>query len=413
LVEFTGERVIPGQVNEDLWSEHIARYAFARRYVRTKRVLDAGCGTGYGTAELAQDAASVIGLDLSTEALEYARVNYPLPNIAFVAGSGLLMPFTESSFDAVIAFEVIEHLNEYPLFIAECARVLKRDGLFIVSTPNTRYYAESRASTGPNPYHQHEFEASEFHRALSTCFRHVTLLLQNRVESFAFHPAKTFWPADARVEGGGGSTDDAHFFIALCTRGALPDLRSFVYVPRAANVLREREQHVVLLEKELAQAKAWLRQTEQERDGLLSMFQSQKDELEARNRWAAQLNEQVATTQARVVELQNELTREQAAAAEVAAGYETKVQELENEGRAKTQWAMDTEARLSTELQEKCTELAECARLLDESQALVEERTRWAQRVDTERTALETQLNLIRASRWQKLGRKLGLGPQW
>src|SRR5205085_5013589 len=138
--------------------------------VRNKRVLDAGCGTGYGTAELAQDAASVIGLDISTEALDYARASYPLPNIMFATGSGLLLPLTEASVDVVVAFEVIEHLNDYQLFIAECARVLKRDGLFIVSTPNTRYYAESRAATGPNPYHAHEFEAAEFQRALGGCF---------------------------------------------------------------------------------------------------------------------------------------------------------------------------------------------------------------------------------------------------
>ena len=63
-----------------------------------------------------------------------------------------------------------------------------------------------------------------------------------------------------------------------------------------------------------------------------------------------------------------------------------------------------SEARLSAEVREKCTELAECVRLLDRSEALVEERTRWAQR-------LETELSLIRASRWLKLGSKLGLGP--
>lgn len=397
MVEFTGERVIPGQVNEDLWSEHLSRYVFARRYVRNKHVLDAGCGTGYGTAELAQDAASVIGLDISAEALEYARASYPLPNVTFVAGSGVTLPLTEASVDVVVAFEVIEHLNEYQLFIAECARVLKRNGLLIVSTPNTRYYAESRAASGPNPFHEHEFEASEFHCALRACFGHVTLLLQNRVESFAFHPPKTFLPSDACVQGGGGSIDDAHFFVALCSRDALPELRSFVYVPRAANVLREREQHVVLLEKELAQAKAWLKQTENERNDLLALFHKQKDELEARNRWAGELNEQLATTQARVVELQDEL-------AAVARGYEAQIKQLEVENEAKTEWAMDTEARLSVELEGKCSELAECVRLLDQSEALVEERTHWAQ-------SLEAELNLIRASRWLKLGGKLGLGP--
>ena len=73
MVEFTGERVIPGQVNDDLWSEHVARYAFARRYAQGKRVLDAGCGTGYGSAELAQSAAEVTGVDIAADAIEYAN----------------------------------------------------------------------------------------------------------------------------------------------------------------------------------------------------------------------------------------------------------------------------------------------------------------------------------------------------
>src|ERR1700675_135188 len=93
LVEFTGERVIPGMVNDDLWSEHVARYAFARRFAEGRRVLDAGAGTGYGAAELAQSADSVIGLEIDRDAVEYARANYPIPKLSFEAGSCTAMPF--------------------------------------------------------------------------------------------------------------------------------------------------------------------------------------------------------------------------------------------------------------------------------------------------------------------------------
>ena len=74
--EFTGERVVPGQVDVDLWNEHIARYAFAARLCRNRRVLDAGCGTGYGSAELALNAQLVTGIDVSAEALAYAAENF-------------------------------------------------------------------------------------------------------------------------------------------------------------------------------------------------------------------------------------------------------------------------------------------------------------------------------------------------
>lgn len=404
MVEFTGERVIPGQVNDDLWSEHVARYAFARRFAEGRRVLDAGCGTGYGSAELAQAAASVTGLDVSPEAIEYARANYPIPGLGFVVCNCAAMPFAGGAFDVVAAFEVIEHLSDHRAFLEDCARVLTATGLFIVSSPNKRYYAETRAQTGPNPYHAHEFEPEEFVEELSRVFPNVRLLLQNRIESFAFHPASSFWPADARIDGGGGSAQDAHFLIGLCSRGPLPEARSFVYVPRAANLLREREQHVQLLEQQLAQTRQWLAEAQAERSALLELFRKQMAELEDRTRWAHQLNSDLETSGQRIVELQNDLDS-------VASGYEAKVNELENENRVKTEWALATEARLTQELEVRGRELAECVRLLETAETTVEERTLWAQRIEAEREKLASQLNLIRASRWIKLGRKFGLGP--
>src|SRR6185312_17471986 len=87
LAEFTGERVIPGQVDIDLYNEHMARYAFAARLARGKRALDAGCGAGYGSAELARSALQVVGIDSSADAIEYARATYPLPNLTFEQAS--------------------------------------------------------------------------------------------------------------------------------------------------------------------------------------------------------------------------------------------------------------------------------------------------------------------------------------
>jgi SAM-dependent methyltransferase len=404
LAEFTGERVIPGQVNDDLWSEHIARYAFARRFAEGRRVLDAGSGTGYGAAELSQSGASTVGLEIDQDAVEYARSNYPLPNLRFEAGSCTAMPFEAHSFDLIVAFEVIEHLSGYRAFLDECARVLSSEGLFIVSSPNKSYYQKSRAQTGPNPFHEHEFEPEEFYRELSRCFPQVQLLLQNRVESFAFHPSNTFLPADARIDGGGGSAADAHFLIGICALETLPALRSFIYVPKAANLLHEREQHVQLLEDQLAVTKKWFAEAQAERDSLLRLYRQEKEELEARNRWAEQLNSEIESIRQRVIELQDELSF-------TAAGYEAKVVELEAENLAKTNWAVSTEARLTNEVDEKSRELAECVRLLSAAEATVEERTHWAQHAEAQREELAGQLNLARTSRWLKLGRKLGLGP--
>jgi 2-polyprenyl-3-methyl-5-hydroxy-6-metoxy-1,4-benzoquinol methylase len=394
LVEFTGERVIPGLVNDDLWSEHFARYAFARNFAKGKRVLDAGCGTGYGSAELAQTATEVTGIDIAAEAIEYANANYPLTNLRFIESSCLAVPFPAEAFDLVVAFEVIEHLTEYRNFLDECARVLTRKGVLIVSSPNKRYYAETRAATGPNPYHTHEFEAAEFVKELERVFPNVRFLLQNRVESFAFHPQATFWPAEGRIDGGGGEAEDAHFFLAVCSRGALPKPKSFVYVPKAANLLRERERHVEALEQQLADVKA-------NRQALLDMFRKQTGELEERSRWAQKLDGDLQAAGERVMALQNEL-------AEMAAGYATQLANMEKEDQTKTEWAR----RTSAELEAKCKELAECVSLLDVAEATLRERTIWAQTAEMARMQLEAQLEMVRSSRWVKISRSVGLGPK-
>src|SRR5579863_6186649 len=124
LSEFTGERVIPDEVDVDLLNEHMARYTFAARLARGKRVLDAGCGAGYGSVELAHLAQSVAGVDRAPEAINYARGHYSLPNLFFTQASCTAMPFPGGAFDLVVAFEVIEHLEDWREFLLESRRVL-------------------------------------------------------------------------------------------------------------------------------------------------------------------------------------------------------------------------------------------------------------------------------------------------
>jgi len=124
VIEFTGERVIPGQVDPDLWAEHISRYAFASRFAPEALVLDVGCGAGYGTAELASRARFAIGIDLAPEAITHATSTYTLPNIRFVPGSALALPFANESFELVTAFEVIEHLTDWRSLLSEAKRLL-------------------------------------------------------------------------------------------------------------------------------------------------------------------------------------------------------------------------------------------------------------------------------------------------
>src|SRR5439155_25371797 len=120
-------------------------------------------------------------------------------NSTFLEASALALPFASAAFDLVTAFEVIEHLSDWRTLLSEARRVLSPAGVFLVSTPNKLYYAESRELDGPNPYHQHEFEFEEFRAALEEFFPHVAMMVQNRLESVAFYPEKPL-PMDTRIE---------------------------------------------------------------------------------------------------------------------------------------------------------------------------------------------------------------------
>jgi ubiquinone/menaquinone biosynthesis C-methylase UbiE len=410
--EFTGERVIPGEVNDDLWAEHIARYAFAARLASEARVLDIGCGTGYGTAELAQQARSATGIDVSADAIAYARAHYPLPNTTFVTASATALPFAAASFDLITAFEVIEHLENWHELLMEARRLLHPSGTFLVSTPNKLYYAESRADRGPNPFHTHEFEFDEFHDALAAVFPNVTLLLQNRLESQAFYPHARFVPVDSKLDTSRGSPAEAHFFVALCSVDCVPETRSFIYVPRAANLLREREQHIFLLQAELAKTRGWLEGVISDRQKLMDAQHELEAHLEEHNRWALQLDVDRKAALQRISDLQDFMQAEQTKAIQMAAAYQQAVDTLEEENRRKTAWAIDTENRLSAALAQKCDELAATVRLLDQTEATVVERTAWAQDLDRTLQQANAKLNTLAKSSWVRIGRAAGIAPK-
>jgi hypothetical protein len=123
------------------------------------------------------------------------------------------------------------------------------------------------------------------------------------------------------------------------------------------------------------------------------------------------LNALLAARGARIDELQEELASDQENARRVVGAYNAKVAALEEEGREKTQWAIDTETRLTAEIQKLADALNTTTASLEQTEKDLQERTAWALRLEEEKRLLEDQLNMVRASRWIKLGRKVGLGP--
>jgi len=180
---FTGERFVPACAGEIAY-EHWHRYAFARRFVEGRRVLDAACGEGYGTALLGTTAAEAVGVDIDAGSIRHAQSSYGSGRIRFVEGSCTRLPFPDASFDVVASFETIEHLDaaDQPPMLSEFARVLKPDGLLIISSPNKRVYSDARGYV--NEFHRHELNRDGLAGLLGKAFP-AQRWFHQRVESWS------------------------------------------------------------------------------------------------------------------------------------------------------------------------------------------------------------------------------------
>ena len=175
---FTGERFIPHQTDPLLALEHYHRYCLASRFARQKRVIDFACGEGYGSAFLSKIAQSVVGIDIDAAAVAHARKKYATyPNLTFEAGSCDRAP-AHTGFDLAVSFELLEHLDSdtQARFLENVRRVLKEDGLFLVSSPERIEYAETYQAA--NEYHKHEMTLPELTEFLGKYFKHIHLCAQ-------------------------------------------------------------------------------------------------------------------------------------------------------------------------------------------------------------------------------------------
>jgi len=167
---FTGERFVPGTRGE-IWIEHWHRYHFARRWVAGREVLDVACGEGYGTALLARDAASVVGVDVSAKAIAHAQSVYAnVSNARFECASCTKLPLADASVDVAVTFETIEHIEGQEAFLAELARVLRPSGLLVLSCPNRLEYRDKRGFD--NPFHVKELYREELAKLVGARFPH-------------------------------------------------------------------------------------------------------------------------------------------------------------------------------------------------------------------------------------------------
>lgn len=178
------ERFDPGDhAGRLIEAEHRGRYWLAAQVAAGKDVLDAACGSGYGIAMLAEAGArTVVGVDIDRQAVVEAGRNCGNPEAVQEADVREL-PFDEDSFDLVVSWETIEHVEDGDRVIAEFRRVLRPDGILLVSSPNPAVYPPG------NEHHAHEYPPDELASLVSRHFSEVERHLQHPWLASAIEPA--------------------------------------------------------------------------------------------------------------------------------------------------------------------------------------------------------------------------------
>ena len=209
------ERYVPDDGDAKTGLEHTLRYSFARPLCRRRYVLDLACGEGYGSAMVAADAERVLGVDIDEKTVASARERYAhVPNVDFQTGDAHSIDAPDASVDCVLAFEMIEHVDDPERVIAEIRRVLRPTGFLLVSTPNAPKNPENLP--GANPFHLHAFDERSFDALLAPAFNDRSYLGERVVAAAAL------WALDGGQVNGGASEASEYEALHAALTGLAP-----------------------------------------------------------------------------------------------------------------------------------------------------------------------------------------------
>lgn len=264
-MKFTGERMIPEyNLGKQIYVDHKTRYLFASQLAKNKIVLDVASGSGYGSEILLRTgkAKKVYGIDISKEAIVYSKNKYKSKNIEFLQGDCRNIPLNDKIADIVVSFETIEHIEEQEQFMKEIKRVIKKDGLLVISTPN------KKISSGENEFHKKELNKDQFENLLKRYFKNINVFYQDI--GFGSHIAdsksegieKNYWGFGIKEKKGIDST----YFIAMASNVALPEVNPVSLVSNSEEIDQKIQlitnlQNLVSLKsnelEEIKKSKAW------------------------------------------------------------------------------------------------------------------------------------------------------------
>ena len=245
-ISWTGER-LETTIFDETTIEHLHRYAFATELIKEKKVLDIACGDGYGSNLMAKEANEVYGIDIDSKTINEAKVKYQKKNLSFVEGSIENIQLPAATFEAVVCFETIEHIDNHDKAISEIKKILKPDGVLIISTPEKGNYTDKPGNR--NPFHKKELTESEFVDLLKKYFEFISVSHQNFLSTSIItqQPTGNFKYYEGNFnEIVPSEKIEALYLIAVCSDKKIKSLPSSLFITKSIfeKALSAREDQV-------------------------------------------------------------------------------------------------------------------------------------------------------------------------
>jgi len=177
-LEYDRQRFLPWMEGDQIHYEHLHRYDFCKQFVKNKKIIDLACGEGYGTYMLAKNAKSAIGIDIDEKTVVHAGKRYAESNLEYIRGLITDIPLKDQkTFDVAICLNAIEYISEHDKLMENIIRILKDDGILIVSTPNKNIFKDEKKYF--NTSYKKLFNSEDLEDLLKNYFGRIYLLGQN------------------------------------------------------------------------------------------------------------------------------------------------------------------------------------------------------------------------------------------
>lgn len=290
---FTGERYIPEYFSDscdEIVREHEDRYSSISKLVADKVVLDAACGAGYGSFEISKYAKKVRGIDISSDSIQYAKNNYSSENLKFNVASVTEMPFPDDEFDVVVSFETIEHIdeNQQLLFLKEIKRVLKENGVLIISTPDKLNYSDKK--NYKNEFHIKEFYENEYHTFLSSFFKNIEFYYQIQEVCNLIYNLNSI-----NIDFKTANTQDitGKFIIAVCSNFDLKNFGEIGIVSVEKNKNDYLNSRIISLQNEVEEKNNWAFGLNSEINRIVTIVENLNKDLDEKNKKIERLEKEI------------------------------------------------------------------------------------------------------------------------